>query len=303
MVLALFFKPAFVDPDVAPYHPPERKRASALHRKVFRISAIVLGAILVMFGTAVGVIFFFMRDTGSPYKVGQALEQFKALQKNRALTSSAMVKGLPAAGVYTYSTKGSESASAPGLPSNGSSYPSTTTATVFAKGCGEEWQWQPLDNRYENFDICPSENGGLVMASRFDETEFYRVTDARLFTCTSKSSWLPAPAESSGAVDGECTNGGNKNSGEMSISYKGHVVGEGTIRVGGQSVPVVHLVETETFTGDTVGSGSVSLWLDRESGLPVKMQRTEVAKSKSVVGWVPSSESFSLLLTSVTPEG
>jgi hypothetical protein len=50
-----------------------------------------------------------------------------------------------------------------------------------------------------------------------------------------------------------------------------------------------------------VGSGTESVWLDGATGLPVKEFRTENTRTQSAVGWVPSSESFSLELVSTFP--
>jgi hypothetical protein len=201
-----------------------------------------------------------------------------------------------------FSTNGSESASAPALPSSGSGYPTTSTMTVIPGGCGEELRWQPLSNRYETLDVCRAANGALMLQSRYDEEEFYNVVDARLFSCTPSSIWLPAKPTVGRSFGGSCTNAGNKNSGGMTVNYKGEVVGDGTEVVGASRVPVVHVAIQESFKGDTVGTGTWSLWIDPENGLPVKESRTETSRSKSVVGWVPSKESFSLELTSLTPK-
>ena len=97
-------------------------------------------------------------------------------------------------------------------------------------------------------------------------------------------------------------NGGDANSGALTISYKGQVIGDDVLRVGGTSVPTTHLVLNEKMTGDTVGNGSESIWLDSANGLPVKWSRSENTRSDSVVGWVPSSETFTLDLVSLAPQ-
>src|SRR6202042_1535711 len=66
---------------------------------------------------------------------------------------------LPVSGVYMYATRGSESASAPGLLASSAQYPVTTTVTVFSDGCGQDWRWQPLTNRYEDLVVCRSPDG------------------------------------------------------------------------------------------------------------------------------------------------
>ncbi len=102
-------------------------------------------------------------------------------------------------------------------------------------------------------------------------------------------------------MSGTCTNGGNSNSGGLSISYTGEVVSDEVLEVGGIGVPTTHLVLSEKMTGDTVGSGTESVWLDSATGLPVKEHRTENTRSQSALGWVPSSETFSLDLVSASP--
>ena len=109
----------------------------------------------------------------------------------------------------------------------------------------------------------------------------------------------PRPGEPFG---GSCTNGGNTNSGGFAIGYSGEVVGTDVLEVGGTRVSTVHLVVNEKMTGDTVGTGTASLWLDSQTGLLVKETRTENTRSQSAVGWVPSAESFSLNLLSLDPQ-
>ena len=174
--------------------------------------------------------------------------------------------------------------------------------TVFSDGCGEDWRWQPLSNRYEDLVVCRSAGGALTLQSRFDTEEFYGATDRRNFVCTAGSVLLPARAQPGESVSGSCTNGGNSNSGGLSISYTGQVVGDDVLQVGGAEVPTTHIVLNEKMKGDTVGTGTESLWLDSATGLPVKETRTETTRSESAVGWVPSSETFSLELVSTIPK-
>ena len=96
--------------------------------------------------------------------------------------------------------------------------------TVFADGCGEDWRWQPLSNRYEDLVVCRTAGSAIMLRSRFDTEEFYGATDSRNFACTPGSLLLPARARPGDSVSGACTNGGNSNSGGLSISYTGEVV-------------------------------------------------------------------------------
>ena len=280
--------------------PAKRKRS--LKMRIAIVAGIVLCVILLVLGIAVGVMLFLTRDNASPYRLGQALEQFKLLQSRAGDGIVKRFTNLPALGVYTYSTTGSESASAPGLLTSAAGYPSTTTMTVFSDACGQDWRWQPLSNRFEDLVVCRSSGGALMLQSRFDDEQFYGVTDRRNYTCTAGSVFLPSRDVAGEALNGNCVNGGNKNSGGMRIACSGKVLGFYTLVIGGSEVPTVELAIDETMSGDTVGSGIVSMWLDKSNGLIVKESRTEKTKSDSAVGWVPSSESFSLLLDSLTPK-
>ena len=277
-----------------------RKRRSKL-QWLGIVGGALLCALLLIVAIAVGVMMFLTRNTSSPYKIGQALEQFRQLQR-RDDSASKLSGGLPTTGVYTYSTSGAESASAPGLPTNTQGYPGTTTMTVFYDRCGQDWRWQPLSNRYEDLVVCRSSGGAIALQSRFDTEEFYGATDRRNFVCTAGSVLLPAGAQPGETVSGTCTNSGNSNSGGLSISYTGQVVADDVLRVGGVEIPTTHLLLNEKMTGDTVGTGTESLWLESDTGLPVKEYRTENTRSESAVGWVPSSETFSLELMSATPK-
>ncbi len=283
---------------------PSAKRRK--HRSKLRWLAIVAGAVLcavlLICAIAAGVMTFLARDTASPYKLGQALQQFRQLQRRDGASSDGRSSGLPTTGVYTYTTSGSESASAPGLLSSTQGYPANTTMTVFSDACGEDWRWQPLSSRYEDLVVCRSAGNSIALKSRFDTEEFYGATDSRNFACTAGSLLLPAGARPGEKVSGTCTNGGNANSGGLSISYTGEVVSDDVLAVGGIGVPTTHLVLNERMTGDTVGTGHESIWLASATGLPVKVQRTENTRSQSAVGWVPSSETFSLDLVSAFPK-
>jgi hypothetical protein len=298
VLLQLLYRSPLFEPDLSAVRPAWR-RTKAQRRRTIVVVGIVFCAIVLVFGIGVGVMLFLTRDSASPYRVGQALAQFKMLQAHGRTVAAA--GGLPLVGVYTYKTTGSESAHAPGLLTSGSSYPATSAMTIYSKGCGQEWSWQPLSNRYENLVLCRSTNGAIMLQSRFDADQFYGVMDARQFACTSSSNWLPANARARDKLSGSCVNGGNKNSGGMTVAYSGEVVASNSVTVGGRSVPAVHITLNEKFTGDTVGTGSVSMWLDSSTGLLLKETRTETSRSESVIGWVPSTEVFSLDLASLTP--
>jgi hypothetical protein len=271
-------------------------------RRLVVLIGTILCALVLLFGIVVGVMIFLTRDPSSPYRVGQALEQFKLLQGRDETSMGRVTRGLPYTGVYMYSTTGSESAHAPGLLASGAQYPHATAMTVFSQGCGQDWRWQPLTDRYEDLVVCRSSNGSLMLQSRFDAEQFYRYNDRRNFSCTSGSVFLPARPRPGEPFGGRCTNGGNTNSGGFAIGYSGEVVGTDVLEVGGTRVSTVHLVVNEKMTGDTVGTGTASLWLDSQTGLLVKETRTENTRSQSVVGWVPSAESFSLNLLSLDPK-
>ena len=276
---------------------PQKRNRRKLVRRVVIVAAIVFASIVLVVGIGVAVIMLMARESASPFRFGQALEQYKALQRRDTKDPSS----LAAPGVYTYTTSGSESASAPGLPSSSYSYPHTTTMTVYSSGCGQDWRWQPLDSRYEDLFVCRAPDGALMLRSRSDAEAFYGVTDTRTFACQAGSTWMPARSLKGQTFSGTCTNGGNKNSGGMSIAYTGKVAGEGLVDVGGASVKAVHVTLDESFTGDTEGTGSASIWIDSSTGFLLKESRNETSKSKSVVGWVPSSESFTIALDSLSP--
>lgn len=276
----------------------KRKRR---RRRLAWLIGSILSALVILLGIVVGVMLFLARDTSSPYRVAQALEQFRLLQR-RDHIDAGPGKGLPITGVYMYSTKGSESASAPGLPASGAQYPLTTTMTVFSEGCGQDWRWQPLTDRYEDLVVCRSPNGSLMLKSRFDSVVFYRDADRRNFACADDSVFLPPHPRAGQTFGGACSNGGNANSGGLRIGYQGQVVGDDALEIGGARVEAVHLVVHEQMSGDTLGTGTESLWLDSATGLVVKETRTEMTRSQSAVGWVPSTESFTVELVSLLPK-
>ncbi len=95
-------------------------------------------------------------------------------------------------------------------------------------------------------------------------------------------------------MSGCCTNGGNENSGGISIDYTGKVVADNVVVVGGVKVPTVHLMLRETMTGDTLVPGPSRFGSTLPPGCSSKRPepRTHVLRAPSV-GCPPPRRSHS----------
>ena len=77
-----------------------------------------------------------------------------------ASTTTLPPRTTPTLGVYVYATTGDEAIDA--LTGVHHTYPAQTTITVVPGGCGVQLRWAPLVERYEQWDECPSPDGGLA---------------------------------------------------------------------------------------------------------------------------------------------
>jgi hypothetical protein len=79
------------------------------------------------------------------------------------------------------------------------------------------------------------------------------------------------------------------------------LVGEETLRIEGEQVPVLHYRTVRDLTGDQTGHEENELWYHARTGLMVKTIRDVRVASPSPIGDVIYEESGELVLTSLEP--
>lgn len=198
------------------------------------------------------------------------------------------------AGVYTYRTTGFERISALGGARH--RYPEATTITVTAAPCGVDLRWDGLKTRTTTWRICTGGEGGVL--AHLDDWEeihtFYGQRDVSSWRCN-PSPWLTGD-EAVGTTTSYLCDGGN-----TTIDGSVVIVGEGILAVGAAPVDVLHVRVRAEEAGASRGEIVEERWVERETGLPVRMTVTVTTRNDSPIGNVDFEEQFDLRLLSLEP--
>jgi hypothetical protein len=256
-------------------------------RRLFRLRFVRLAAAAGAVVVATGAWQLFLHDTAEPATVQRAVQRFRQDPMKATETERA---GL-APGVYVYATVGSEKVDALGGAQH--DYPARTTITVARGGCGWKLRWDGLKSRSTTWERCSTARGDVVRSTR-ETHRFFGTTQHTDYAC---GATLERP---SGDVPGttwpfRCTTAGATQKGA------GRVVGRGLLAVGGSRVAVVHVRWETTLAGKTTGTSEQDEWLDRATGLPVRLVLASRTSTGSLVGDVHYEERVDLRLTSLLP--
>jgi hypothetical protein len=229
----------------------------------------------------------FLHDTAEPATVNEALQRFR--QDAMKATESERTGLMP--GVYVYATTGSEQVDALGGTQH--DYPARTTITVTRGGCGWKLRWDGLTTRSTTWERCSTPKGDVVRTTR-ERHRFFGTTQHTDYAC---GSTLERPA---GDVVGRtwpfrCTTVGSTQKGS------GRVVGRGLLTVGGTRVAFVHVRWETILAGKTSGTSEQDEWLDRATGLPLRIVMASETRTGSLIGDVHYQERVDLRLTSLLP--
>jgi hypothetical protein len=241
-------------------------------RRVLIVVGSVLGVIVVA-GIAVVLAF---RDTATPVSQEDVSE------------SMVTVAGAQPGdyGVYVYATTGFEETDA--LLGARHEYPAETYMTVQPGGCGTIARWQPLEERWTEWEFC--DDGTRAGATSFNT--FFGTENLVEWECPERGPIIGEPGET---WSESCVNEER----EATTVYE--VIGYETMTVGGQEVEAVHLRTTESGSGSTVGSGVHEIWLMPETNLILRRTRDYTSVNDTVVGPVTYHEQYDLVLTSLLP--
>ena len=232
-------------------------------------------------GVAVVVIsvwYLALRDVAEPASVDEAVTSFRT-HPGRA--------GAVPAGVYVYATRGFEKIDA--LTGATHRYPARSTITVTDDSCGVRMRWDVLRGRSTDWWFC-IRSDGWTLASQDERHTFFGHTDHRSYRCPHFVFWA-----SSTRSTYECTRGDATERGSQAV------VGTARLGVGGAAAVSVHLRRTSSFAGASRGTSSYDLWLDRATGIPVRVLMVSRTTNDSPVGAVHYEEQVELRLTSLTP--
>ena len=209
-------------------------------------------------------------------------------QRPRRRDDAAQPAPLPEPGVYTYATSGHEEID---QPHDRHDYPAQTALTVHHDGCGFTTRWQPLEQRWDETEIC----GGQVrtLARMTTQREFFGRRQRSDYRCEPRSrAWS---SEAGAAWTTRCSDG------DTTVSTQFKVLGHERVTVGDATVGAVHLRLRSTVTGNTRGQWTADRWLHPDTGLLLRLQSSTDATSTTPFGEVRYREQVRLDLQSLEP--
>jgi len=257
---------------------PRMKRARRLSRRktiVLTLSGIVL---LTAAAWAGG---FLLHDSSQAAPISQELRRFRAGRHD--------LGGLN--GVYLYATKGRESINALGGATH--IYPARTSITVIEVPCGIQLRWAALERRSTVWSFC-STAAGVELRTSDERHAFFNLSDHAVYVCSGRL-LIPKKPITGATEPFTCRSNRNLEVGEV------HIIGEGTVDVGGRSVGAIRVSTDLTIRYRDAGHETIEWWLDPATALPLRIELHSRTSRKLFVGRVQYHEDLSLRLLSLTP--
>jgi hypothetical protein len=207
-------------------------------------------------------------------------------------TTTAVVAPLmPAVGVYRVASSGSEGIDVLDKPTH--IYPAESALVVTATPCGRRFEWMPLEERREWFEVC-LDAGGVRLVRYGGFHTFYGQDDERSQEC-GEDAWLVPPGGAIGTLS-PVTCAGSGIVDERTVT----VVRRDTVVLDGAPIPVSVVRTIIVGTGSTRGDSTRELWLT-DGGLPLAWIDDVTGISDSAVGMVNYREQMELRLVSLEP--
>lgn len=256
---------------------------------------VLLGVVVAVVALAGGLGYLLLRDTTTPVEVDDAVDRFREGGESgggSSMPSDEATGEPPPAGVYVYATDGQDSIDLLGGSTH--TYPAETTLTITHTECGVRQRWQPLEERWDDEEVCASD-AGRERRTLDTHHEFFGITDDQAFRCEAGYLLLPADPEPGRTWSTSCR------SGDTVLTGTGEVVAVETRQVEGEAVETVHVRVQEESTGANVGPSRDDYWLRASDGLLIERVSTVATRSDSAVGAAAYEERFTLRLTSLTP--
>ena len=228
--------------------------------------------------------YFALRDVARPTTVDEAVTNF------RETTTRGDASPVPP-GVYVYATSGFEKTDA--LTGATHRYPRHSTITVTGDPCGVRMRWDVLEGRSTGWTFCIGKDG-WVMRTQDERHTFFHVTEKTTYQC-SNVLFRPSGDRVGKRVRATCT---TPSTTERETQW---VVGRERILVGPARVSAVHIRQQIRLSGDSRGASTFDLWLDRRTGVPVRISMVSRTTNGSPIGDVHYEELVTLRLVSLVP--
>lgn len=216
-------------------------------------------------------------------------------------TDSAATDGtpahIPAAGIYSYDTSGSEELKLGVLPTETRPYPKAISATVVdaESGC-YTMTLHLLEQHSEDTTYCVGADGAISLAAHEKHQQVGPMNPTATMTCDPDV--LVEPDDVSVTVDCTLTlDGGPK---KLTASLKGTTRSDRstTVKVGGSSIDAIEVDTNFVVTGDLTGTWRERVWFADENALPLR-----IARDLDLDGLAAFTEDRDSTLVSLTPEG
>lgn len=207
----------------------------------------------------------------------------------------------PTTGTYTYASSGSWSYD-DGTPQE-HQLPATATGTVTSSG--DQWSLHlAAGQEYaDGFTFTLGADGGLDWDVWVLERAINGQSQATEYTCSADTAWYRPGADAGRTMTHVCEAGGSVSTGEVEVLGTEEVtLGDGTV------VAADHIVyrTTDSSTSDEFtisGEGRLDIWLDPDTGLRVREQRSSRTTTTDTSGQdYVYTEEVSFLLQSLTPD-
>ena len=257
-------------------------------RRQRRRWVVVVAALVTVATVTVVAAAIVLRESTAPVDVDRAVSDFRS----DSPTFERPLSALPQPGVYIYATSGRESVDA--LDGRHHDYPAETTITVRHEGCGAEFAWRPLAERFDDTLLCP-EPSGVELPRYRSHHEFFGIDDDREFVCEPGSWWYPASTEPGTTWTVRCA------ADDVNVFRTGTVTGLSEVDIAGETVEVLTFELHDEISGASVGTNERVVKVLPGSALIVELAASVDVRSGSPIGDVHYLELYRLRLTSLTP--
>lgn len=281
------------DDQIVPESEPGGVPSGRSRRRLWKV-LIGIGAVLVVLIVAGALWFFLGRSEAKPLSDDDAVTSFRASGGD-----SSDAAGRPAAGVYAATASGTESIGIPGFDENlGPNAP--VTVTHGPDGC-YIYRAGFNSHHWRSWTFCPTETATFSLTGLQSWTARQApgldIATTTTYTCDRPLDFLWQSAVASDARTGSCTGTTDLGDAVTADAASLVVLDVGAIDVGGESVDVIHVRTTDTFSQAQTGSEVDEWWLDATTGLPMRI----VVDANLTGGGTDYTEKLDLQLSNLTP--
>ncbi len=198
----------------------------------------------------------------------------------------------PAEGVYPQATEGYEYTDA--LGGSRHDYPRETSITLRRGGCGIVERWQPLQERYDESEMCSQgETVSIFVYKKYNE--FFQRSQLLVYNCPGGAKVFHRGQPVGATWTWTC------NSNDSQIDALVTVVGFETVNVGGRPIEAVRMRYDSKITGSSRGTQVQERLLERSTGYVVSVKVDVKVRTNSPFGEVGYEEHYVLQAKSMQP--